>query len=61
MTFDGDFWKGLALFLAIILSPAALALIGMGVQELRERAWLRGYDEAWRRAVDAQNNGMKLI
>lgn len=61
MTFDGDFWRGLALFLAIVLSPGVLVLIGMGVQELLDRAWLRGYDEAWRRAVDAQNNGMKLI
>lgn len=61
MTFDGDFWRGLAIFLAIVLSPGVLVLIGMGVQELLDRAWLRGYDEAWQRAVDAQNNGMKLI
>ena len=52
---------GLTIFLAIVLSPALLALIGMGLRELWERAYLRGSDEAWQRAVDAQACGKRLV
>jgi hypothetical protein len=57
---SGEFWYGLGLYLAIVLSPMAVALLIMGVQELRERAWCRGYDTAWERAVHAQENGIRL-
>ena len=52
---------GLMIFLAIVLSPALLALIGMGLHELWERAYLRGSDEAWQRAIDAQACGKRLV
>lgn len=52
---------GLMIFLAIVLSPALLALIGMGLHELWERAYLRGSDDAWQRAVDAQACGKRLV
>jgi uncharacterized membrane protein len=58
---SGEFWYGLGIFLAIILSPVAVAMIITGVQILWERAWQRGYDEAWERAVHAQDNGIRLI
>lgn len=54
-------WKGLGLFLAIILSPVAVTLVAMGVQELLEWAYYRGYDRAWEHAVNAQEHGIKLI
>ena len=58
---SGTFWQGMGIFLAIILSPAAVVMVATGVQMLWERAWQRGYDEAWARAVHAQDNGMRLI
>lgn len=58
---SGEFWQGLGIFLAIILSPVAVTMIITGVQMLWEKAWQRGYDEAWGRAVHAQDNGIKLI
>ena len=58
---SGAFWQGMAIFLAIILSPVAVVMVATGVQMLWEKAYFRGYDEAWRRAVEAQNNGMRLI
>ena len=58
---SSDFWYGLGIFLAIVLSPAAVVMVATGVQMLWERAWQRGYDEAWSRAVEAQANGMRLI
>ena len=56
-----EFWQGMGIFLAIVLSPAAVVMVGTGVHMLWEKAWLRGYDEAWSRAVEASNNGMRLI
>lgn len=58
---SGEFWQGLGIFLAIILSPVAVAMVITGVQMLWEKAWQRGYDTAWERAVHAQDNGIRLI
>ena len=58
---SSEFWQGMGIFLAIILSPVAVVMVATGVQMLWERAWQRGYDEAWSRAVEASNNGMRLI
>jgi hypothetical protein len=58
---SGAFWQGMGIFLAIILSPAIVATLIYAVCEMRERAWCRGYDEAWQRAVEASNNGMRLV
>lgn len=58
---SSEFWQGMGIFLAIILSPVAVVMVATGVQMLWERAWRRGYDEAWSRAVEASNNGMRLI
>lgn len=58
---SGAFWQGLAIFLAIVVSPALVAAGLMALDAMRERAWCRGYDEAWSRAVEAQDNGMRLI
>lgn len=55
------FWQGLGIFLAIVLAPAGVVLVLMALDAMRERAWCRGYDEAWSRAVHAQDNGMRLI
>jgi uncharacterized membrane protein len=56
-----DFVLGLSIYLAIILSPVAVAMVITGVQMLWEKAWQRGYDTAWERAVHAQDNGIRLI
>ena len=56
-----DFALGLSIFLAIILSPVAVAMVITGVQMVWEKAWQRGYDTAWERAVHAQDNGIRLI
>jgi len=58
---SGEFWYGLGIFLAIILSPAAVVMVATGLHMLWEKAYFRGYDEAWERAVHAQDNGMRLI
>ena len=52
---------GLIIFLSIVLSPALLALIGMGLHELWERAYLRGHDDAWQLALTAQECGKRLV
>lgn len=52
---------GLMIFLAIVLSPALLALVGMGLHELWERAYLRGHDDAWQLALTAQECGKRLV
>lgn len=56
-----DVWMGLAIFAAIVGTPAVVALALMGLQVMWERAYLRGSDEAWRRAVDAQACGKRLV
>ena len=59
-TADMTFWQGIFLYLAIVLSPVVVVGIWVGVTELLDRAYLRGYDRAWRAAVQASELGMKL-
>lgn len=56
-----DVWMGLAIFAAIVGTPAVVSLALMGLHALWERAYLRGSDDAWQRAVDAQACGKRLV
>lgn len=56
-----DVWMGLAIFAAIVGTPAVVCAVLIGLHELWERAYLRGSDDAWRRAVDAQACGKRLV
>jgi len=57
---DLSAWQGLALYLAIILSPVLVVAIWEGARELLDRAYLRGFDTAWNQAVQATELGHRL-
>ena len=56
-----DVWMGLAIFATIVGTPALVVLALTGLREMWERAYLRGSDDAWQRAVDAQACGKRLV
>lgn len=56
-----DVWMGLAVFAGIVGTPTVVCVVLIGLQEMWERAYLRGSDEAWQRAVDAQACGKRLV
>ena len=55
------YWQAVALFLGILAIPSVPFLAFIGLQELWDRAYMRGNDDAWQRAIDAQTCGKRLV
>lgn len=54
-------WQGLALAFAVFVGPTIPFLAWIGASELLDRAYVRGYDAAWKSAVLAQEHGKRIV
>jgi|DEB0MinimDraft_10_1074344.scaffolds.fasta_scaffold653135_1 hypothetical protein len=49
------------LAVGLMFLPAIPFIIVIGISEIRDRAYVRGHDEAWNRAAWAQSMGRTIV